>query len=107
MIAANQAEAEKSERIRELEEEVASLKEQLTAALAKPTELEGDGELPVKSLEVPVESEPVPAPTPKRAVKKASALTKAKAKAKVIGKGKQEDKFARIPSKRQYSRLSA
>ena len=88
LIAANQAEAEKSERIRELEEEVANLKEQLAAAHAKPADGEPEGELPVQSLENPTESEQVPStPISKKALRKASVSTKAKGKSKASMRG--------------------
>ncbi|KAL8272372.1 hypothetical protein Esti_003662 [Eimeria stiedai] len=79
LIAANQAELEKSERIRELEQQVADLQEQLAAATAKPEEGEGEGELPVEPVDVTTESELAP---PKRALKRGSVSAKSKAKAR-------------------------
>ncbi|KAL8445792.1 hypothetical protein Emed_005348 [Eimeria media] len=79
LIAANQAEVDKSERIRELEQQVAELQEQLAAATAKPEAGEGEGELPAEPVEVIPESELVP---PKRALKRGSVSAKPKAKAR-------------------------
>ncbi|KAL8455599.1 hypothetical protein Emag_000594 [Eimeria magna] len=79
LIAANQAEVDKSERVRELEQQVADLQEQLAAATAKSEEGEGEGELPVESVELITESELVP---PKRALKKGYVSAKPKAKAR-------------------------
>ncbi|CDJ29234.1 LOW QUALITY PROTEIN: kinesin heavy chain, putative [Eimeria mitis] len=85
LAAANQAEAEKSDRIRELEEEVASLKEQLAAALPKPAAEEPEPELPVEPVEeVPAQTEQQP-PT-RRSVKKSALTTSAKAKPKATSR---------------------
>ncbi|KAL8438827.1 hypothetical protein Efla_003864 [Eimeria flavescens] len=79
LVAANQADVEKSERIRDLEEQVAHLQEQLAAATAKPTEPNGEGETPVEPVDTPPEPEPVPQ---KRALKRGFAPGKAKTKAR-------------------------
>ncbi|KAL8435565.1 hypothetical protein ACSSS7_002410 [Eimeria intestinalis] len=79
LIAANQAEADKNERIRELEQQVADLQEQLEAVTAKPEEAEGEGELPVGPVDAIPESE---FPPSKRALKRGSVSAKPKTKAR-------------------------
>lgn len=85
LAAANEAEAEKSDRIRDLEEEVATLKEQLAAALSKPEAEEAEVELPVEPVEVSAETEQQ-GPT-RRSVKKSALTANAKAKPKATSRG--------------------
>ena len=84
LVAANQAELEKSERIRDLEKEIETLKEQLAASIPKPTE-ELDKEPPVEPVEAPAEGEPT-SPR-KRPVKKGALSAKAKARPKPAARG--------------------
>ncbi|CDI80302.1 kinesin heavy chain, putative [Eimeria praecox] len=84
LAAANQAEAEQSERVRDLEEEIASLKAQLAAALSKPAAEEPEVESPAEPAEVL--PEPEQQPPARRSVKRSALAANAKGKAKSTSK---------------------
>ncbi|CDJ64465.1 kinesin heavy chain, putative [Eimeria necatrix] len=85
LAAANQAEAEKSDRIRELEEQVSNLKEQLAAAVAKSETEDREAEPPVESKDQTADAEQQA--LTKRSGKKNTASAKAKTKTKAATKG--------------------
>lgn len=85
LAAANQAEAEKSDRIRELEEQVSNLKEQLAAAVSKSETEDRGAEPPVESKDQTADAEQQA--LTKRPGKKNTASPKAKTKTKAATKG--------------------
>ncbi|OEH74463.1 kinesin heavy chain-like protein [Cyclospora cayetanensis] len=84
LVAANQAEAEKSERIRELELEVSYLKEQLEAATSKPEVEEPERVLQAEPVEVTADGEH--AVPQKRSLRKSLVSTKSRVKSKVVAR---------------------